>query len=77
MIEITAKTFSGSDRDEKIKEAIKVGYDKDYVTKCVYEQQGTTEKENRLKREECKKVVYKIALSVYKDNLKDAGCVII
>lgn len=76
MMEITAKTFSGADRNEKIKEAIEAGYDKDYVTRCVYEQQDNREKENKLKKEECKKVVYKIAFEVYKNNLKAAGCIV-
>lgn len=73
MMEINSRTFLRSDRNEKIKEAIEAGYSKEYITKCVYEQQGGIEKENRLKKEECKKLVYTIAFEVYKNNLKTAG----
>lgn len=74
-MEIKGRTFAGHDRNEKIEEAIRVGHDKDYITKCVYEQQNAREPEHRLNRAECKQLVYKIAYDVYMRNLKEVGAV--
>ena len=71
---ITPTTFLG-DRNKKIREAISAGYDKDYITKCVFEQQSSREPEHRLSKAECKKLVYGIAFEVYMDNLRAAGCI--
>jgi ABC-type oligopeptide transport system substrate-binding subunit len=71
---ITPTTFL-RDRNQKIREAISAGYDKDYITKCVYEQQSSREPEHRLSRAECKQLVYGIAFEVYRDNLRAAGCI--
>ena len=71
---ITPTTFMG-DRNRKIREAISAGFDKDYITKCVYEQQSNREPERKLNRSECKQLVYGIAFEVYRDNLKEAGCI--
>lgn len=74
-MKIKERTFAGCDRNEKIEEAIRVGHDKDYITKCVYEQQGAREPENRLNRAECKQLVYQIAYNVYMRNLREVGAV--
>lgn len=74
-MEINSKTFLYGDRHKKIEEAIRVGHDKDYITKCVYEQQNAREPEHRLNRAECKQLVYQIAYNVYMQNLREAGAV--
>ena len=71
MNNITNKTFAGTDRGDKIREAIEAGYDKDYITNCVYEQQRK-DREGYLKKEECKQMVYKIAYNLYMKKLKEA-----
>lgn len=71
MNNITSKTFSGNDRQEKIREAIEAGYDKDYISKCVYEQQKK-DREGYLKKDECKQMVYRIAFNVYMKKLREA-----
>lgn len=74
-MEINSKTFLYGDRNEKIAEAIRVGYSKEYITKCVYEQQNMREPENRLGKAESKQLVYKIAYDVYMRNLREVGAV--
>lgn len=74
-MQITSKTFSCVDRNKNIEKAINAGHDKDYITKCVYEQQSKREPESRLNRTECKQLVHKIAYDVYMRNLRAAGCV--
>lgn len=71
MNNITSKTFSGNDRHERIREAIEAGYDKDYISKCVYEQQKK-DRESYLKKDECKQIVYRIAYNVYMKKLREA-----
>ncbi len=74
-MEIKSNTFLCSDRHKKIEEAIRAGHDKDYITKCVYEQQESRYLEGKLNRAECKRIVYQIAYDVYMQNLREIGAV--
>ena len=74
-MEINSKTFSSGERNKKIEEAISAGYGKDYIAKCVYEQQESRYLEGKLNRAECKRIVYQIAYDVHMRNLKEVGAV--